>query len=44
MLQRCKVVVVVSVMPWLDGILATRLILTADPGLLVVVFTGDGEE
>jgi len=32
------------VMPWLDGILATRLILTADPGLLVVVLTGAGEE
>lgn len=42
--HRPDIVVVDSVMPWLDGILATRLILTADPGLLVVVLTGAGEE
>ena len=31
-------------MPRLDGILATRRILEADPGQLVVVLTGAGED
>jgi DNA-binding NarL/FixJ family response regulator len=38
------VVVVDAVMPWLDGILATRRLLNADPGVLVVVLTGADED
>ena len=44
LIHRPDVVVVAAVMPWLDGIRATRLILGADPGLLVVVLTGGGED
>jgi DNA-binding NarL/FixJ family response regulator len=44
LIDRPDVVVVDAVMPRLDGILATRLILDADPGLLVVVLTGAGED
>jgi two-component system, NarL family, response regulator LiaR len=38
------IVVIDVVMPRLDGILATRRILEADPGQLVVVLTGVGED
>lgn len=43
---RCQpdVVIIDVVMPRLDGILATRQILEADPGQLVVVLTGAGED
>ena len=43
---RCRpdVVVIDVVMPRLDGILATRRILEAEPGQLVVVLTGAGED
>ena len=43
---RCQpdVVIIDVVMPRLDGILATRRILAADPGQLVVVLTGAGED
>lgn len=43
---RCQpdVVIIDVVMPRLDGILATREILEADPGQLVVVLTGAGED
>jgi DNA-binding NarL/FixJ family response regulator len=43
---RCRpdVVVIDVVMPRLDGILATRQILEADPGLPVVVLTAAGED
>ena len=44
LLHRPDVVVLDVVMPGLDGILATREILTADPELLVVVLTGAGED
>ena len=44
LLHRPDVVVLDVVMPGLDGILATRAILTADPELLVVVLTGEGED
>jgi two-component system nitrate/nitrite response regulator NarL len=44
LIRRPDVVVVDAVMPWLDGIRAARLILDADPGLLVVVLTGAGED
>jgi len=42
--HRPDVVVIDVVMPRLDGILATRRILEADPGQLVVVLTGVGED
>jgi DNA-binding NarL/FixJ family response regulator len=41
--HRPDVVVIDVVMPWLDGILATRRILEANPGQPVVVLTGAGE-
>ena len=41
---RPDLVVIDAVMPRLDGILATRRILEADPGQLVVVLTGAGED
>jgi CheY-like chemotaxis protein len=41
---RPDVVIVDVVMPRLDGILATRRILNADPDLLVVALTGPGED
>jgi DNA-binding NarL/FixJ family response regulator len=41
--HRPDVVVVDAVLPRLDGILATRRILEADPAQLVVVLTGAGE-
>jgi DNA-binding NarL/FixJ family response regulator len=43
---RCQpdVVLIDVVMPRLDGILATRRILEADPGQPVVVLTGAGED
>ena len=41
--HRPDIVVIDVVMPRLDGILATRRILEADPGQLVVVLTGVGE-
>ena len=44
LLYRPDVVVVDVVMPGLDGILATRELLNADPELLVVVLTGAGED
>ena len=44
LIHRPDVVVVDAVMPGLDGILATRRILNAELGLLVVVLTGAGEE
>jgi DNA-binding NarL/FixJ family response regulator len=44
LLCRPDVVVVGAVMPGLDGILATREILNADPELLVVVLTRAGED
>ena len=44
LIHRPDVVVVDVVMPGLDGILATRRILNADPGLLVVVLTDAGED
>jgi DNA-binding NarL/FixJ family response regulator len=43
-IHRPDVVVLDAVMPWLDGIRATRLILQLDPGLLVVVLTGVGDD
>jgi DNA-binding NarL/FixJ family response regulator len=42
--HRPDIVVIDVVMPRLDGILATRRILEADPGQLVVVLTGVGED
>jgi len=42
--HRPDIVVIDVVMPRLDGILATRRILEADPGPLVVVLTGVGED
>jgi two-component system, NarL family, response regulator LiaR len=42
--HRPDLVVIDVVMPRLDGILATRRILEADPGQLVVVLTGVGED
>ena len=44
MIHQPDVVVVDVVMPGLDGILATREILNADPDLLVVVLTDAGED
>ena len=44
LIHRPDVVVVDAVMPWLDGVLATRLIVNADPDRLVVVRTGAGED
>jgi DNA-binding NarL/FixJ family response regulator len=41
---RPDLVVIDGVMPRLDGILATRRILEADPGQLVLVLTGAGED
>jgi DNA-binding NarL/FixJ family response regulator len=41
---RPDLVVIDVVMPRLDGILATRRILEADPGQLVLVLTGAGED
>ena len=43
-IHRPDVVVLDVVMPGLDGILATRRILNAEPELLVVVLTGAGED
>ena len=44
LLHRPDLAVLDVVMPGLDGILATREILNADPELLVVVLTGAGED
>jgi two-component system, NarL family, response regulator LiaR len=44
LIHRPDLVVVDVVMPGLDGILATREMLSADPELLVVVLTGAGED
>ncbi len=44
LIHRPDVVVLDVVMPGLDGILATRRILNAEPELLVVVLTGAGED
>jgi two-component system, NarL family, response regulator LiaR len=44
LIYRPDVVVLDVVMPGLDGILATRRILNAEPELLVVVLTGAGED
>jgi two-component system nitrate/nitrite response regulator NarL len=44
LIHQPDVVVIDVVMPGLDGILATRRILSADPGLAVVVLTGAGED
>jgi|SRR5215204_4985830 len=43
LMYRPDVVVLDIAMPWLDGILATRRILSAEPDLPVVVLTGAGE-
>ena len=44
LIHRPDLVVLDVVMPGLDGILATRRILNAEPELLVVVLTGAGED
>ena len=44
LIHQPDVVVLDVVMPGLDGILATRRILNAEPELLVVVLTGAGED
>jgi DNA-binding NarL/FixJ family response regulator len=44
LIHRPDVVVLDVVMPGLDGILATRRLLNAEPELLVVVLTGAGED
>ena len=44
LIHRPELMVIDAVMPGLDGILATREILDADPELLIVVLTGAGED